>query len=95
LFMLSRTETLWQFYLSYFIFGGLGFSALFSPVMATVGFWFEKHKGLAIGLVAAGGAAGQGVVPFCAQLLITNYDWQSAFIFCRSFIWLLEYLWRC
>ncbi|MEE8306982.1 MAG: MFS transporter, partial [Gammaproteobacteria bacterium] len=77
---LSRTETLWQFYLAYSIFGGFGFAALVSPVTATAGFWFEKRKGLAIGLVSAGGAVGAGAVPFCARLLITDYGWQNAFM---------------
>jgi MFS family permease len=79
-FLLSRTETLWQFYLGYSIFGGFGFAALFSPVTATAGFWFERNKGLAIGLVSAGGAVGAGAVPFCARLLITDYGWQNAFM---------------
>lgn len=87
LFILSRTETLWQFYFAYFFFGGFGFSALFSPVMATVGFWFEKNKGLAIGLVAAGGAVGNSVAAFSARILITDYGWQEAY-----FILAISYL---
>ncbi len=79
LFMLSRTEALWQFYLAYVVFGGLGFAALFGPIMATVGFWFKKNTGLAIGLVAAGGAAGQGLIPFLADMLITDHGWQEAY----------------
>ena len=43
--------------------------------------WFEKNKGIAIGIVAAGGAAGQGIIPFCARLLITDYSWQDAYLF--------------
>lgn len=78
-FILSRTETLWQFYLGYSIFGGFGFAALVSPVTANAGFWFEKNKGLAIGMVSAGGAVGAGGVPFFARWLITDYGWQSAF----------------
>ncbi len=81
LFILSRTESLWQFYLGYFVFGAVGFAAMFSPMMATVGFWFEKHKGIAIGIVAAGGAVGQGIIPFSARLLITDFSWQDAYLF--------------
>ncbi len=79
LYMLGQTEALWQFYLFYFIFGGFGFAALWGPLVATVGFWFEHRKGLAIGLMAAGGAAGQGLIPYIARLLITEHGWQSAY----------------
>jgi len=79
-YLLSQTATLGQFYFFYIIFGGFGFATLMSPLTANVSFWFEYKKGLAIGLAAAGGAAGQGVIPFCTQLLINEYGWQSAYM---------------
>lgn len=78
-FALSMTGALWYYYLMYFAFGALGNSAVGTPIYATVGYWFSRNQGLAIGLMAAGGAFGQAVVPFVARLLISAWDWQTAY----------------
>ncbi len=78
-FALSWTGSLWYYYLMYFAFGALGNSAVGTPIYATVGYWFTRNQGLAIGVMAAGGAFGQAVVPFAARLLITAWDWQTAY----------------
>src|SRR5688572_20673682 len=69
---------LWQLYFLYFFIGAIGFSCLFTPVLALTGLWFNARKGLAIGIVTAGGAIGQGIVPYLAQLLITELGWRGA-----------------
>ena len=78
-FALSLTGALWYYYLMYFAFGALGNSAVGTPIYATVGYWFSRNQGLAIGVMAAGGAFGQAVVPFAARLLISAWDWQTAY----------------
>ncbi|MEH6524557.1 MAG: MFS transporter [Sneathiella sp.] len=78
--LLSRMQTLWEFYLYYFLFGSLGFSAVGAPLMASVGQWFTDKRGLAIGVVAAGGAFGQGVFPFMARLITSGYGWDTAYL---------------
>lgn len=78
-FALSWTGSLWYYYLMYFAFGALGNSAVGTPIYATVGYWFTRNQGLAIGVMAAGGAFGQAVVPFGARLLISAWDWQTAY----------------
>lgn len=80
LILLSRQTALWQFYAFYFIFGALGHGALSAPLYAAGGFWFSRNKGLAMGLMAAGGAVGQGLVPFIAAMLIVVYDWRTAYL---------------
>ncbi len=78
--LLSRTSAHWQFYLLYFLFGAFGHGALMSTIWANVGQWFVDNKGLALGIGMAGGAFGQGAVPFVARLLISAYGWQSAYM---------------
>lgn len=75
---LSRLSNLNFIYVTYFLIGILGFACLFTPLLALTGLWFNKRKGLAIGIVTAGGAIGQGVVPFVMRLVITAYDWRVA-----------------
>ncbi|MDP6833323.1 MAG: MFS transporter [Alphaproteobacteria bacterium] len=80
LLLLSQTSARWQFYLCYFVFGAFGHGALMSTIWANVGQWFSRNKGLALGIGMAGSAFGQGVVPLIARLLISAYDWQTAYL---------------
>ena len=79
MFLLASQSALWQFYLYYCILGGFGASALDAPLLANVGNWFNRNKGLAIGLAMAGRALGQGFVPFGSGLLISASGWRDAY----------------
>jgi len=79
LLLLSRMESITEFYLYYFIFGALGHAAVTGPLYANIGLWFTKNVGLAIGLTVAGGAVGQGVVPYIVRIIIDKHDWQTAY----------------
>ena len=72
---------LWQLYLLHFLIGGFGFACLFTPMVALSGLWFNERKGLAIGIVTAGGAIGQGIVPYLARLAITAVGWRDAALY--------------
>ena len=80
LWLLSGQSALWQFYLGYFLFGAFGNALVGPPLFANVGFWFKRRPGLALGITAAGGAFGQGVVPWLAGFAITAYGWQGAYV---------------
>lgn len=79
LVLLASQSSLWEFYLYYCILGGIGASALDVPLLANVGHWFERNKGLALGIATAGRGLGQGLVPFLAGLLIAEYGWREAY----------------
>ena len=81
LFLLSKQTGLFEFYLLYFLFGAFGTAIVGAPLYANVGFWFKKNPGLAIGLSAAGGAAGQGSIPYISSQLIDKSGWQTAYIY--------------
>ncbi|MCZ6875815.1 MAG: MFS transporter [bacterium] len=74
----SRATELWQFYLLFFMAGALGGGALSAPLLALVGNWFVLGAGLAIGIVSAGQALGQGGVPFTGAFLIEALGWRNA-----------------
>jgi len=79
LLVLSYQTSLWQFYFGYMLFGAFGHSAITGPLFSSVGHWFSRNAGLAMGVMASGSAVGQGTVPFIARFLITEYGWQSAY----------------
>ncbi len=76
---MARMISLWQFYLLSTLSAGFGTAAFFSPLLANVGGWFTRNKGLAIGIATAGQALGQGFVPYAASLLIEELGWRGAF----------------
>jgi len=79
LLLLATQSSLWQLYFYYCILGGFGASALDSPLLANVGNWFDRNKGLALGLALAVRALGQGFIPFLGGLLIAAYGWRVAY----------------
>jgi MFS family permease len=80
LFALSSLDSIFQFYLLYFLFGAMGSALLFSPLYANVGFWFRENPGLALGLAASGGAIGQAFIPHLSGILIESSGWKAAYI---------------
>ncbi len=77
----SSIVSLWQ---AYFIFGVLimfGIGGASSPTSAVaVARWFTKRRGLALGVVAAGSAAGQLVLVPLMAALIGSLGWRAAFL---------------
>ncbi|MCV2868458.1 MFS transporter [Defluviimonas sp. WL0002] len=76
----SWAAELWQLYAIFFVAGALGGGALFAPLFALVGGWFRTGAGLAIGIVAAGQAIGQGGIPFANAILIDALGWRGALL---------------
>lgn len=69
----SRVTELWQMYTLFFVGGFLGGGAIYAPTLALAGNWFRHGSGLALGLISAGQALGQGFFPYLSSLLITAY----------------------
>jgi len=80
LYGLSEQRSITDFYLYYFLFGAFGNAMVSTPLFANVGFWFRYRPGLAIGITAAGGAFGQGVIPYLAGLSIAEYGWRDTYL---------------
>ncbi|MDP6347805.1 MAG: MFS transporter, partial [Dehalococcoidia bacterium] len=78
--LLSRTEALWQFY-AFYILVGVGMGICFAPVAATIVRWFEKNRGLALGLATAGAGIGGMVFPPLTHQLISMWGWRSTYLF--------------
>lgn len=76
----SMTSSLAWFYVLYVAMGGLGFACLSTPLLNTVAMWFDSRRGLALGIVTAGGALGQGAVPFATSVLIEFQGWRAALL---------------
>ncbi len=86
--LLSRIDQVWQLYLLYgLMVGGLGNGCFMIPLLSNVGFWFDKHKGVAIGAVMAGQSLGGALTPYLARYLLAQMDWRAAYLTLGLLIW--------
>lgn len=77
--LLSQVNSLWQMYLVWVVIG-IGGTGCFAPTVSTVARWFTKRRGMAMGIVLAGFAAGGMIIPPFAQWLISSWSWQEAYL---------------
>ena len=83
--LLSRVDSLWQFYLLYLLMGLFGSASFFAPMLAMVGRWFPGKVGMALGIATAGQAIFQGFMPFITGLLIVDFGWRGAYNWLAGF----------
>ena len=76
---MAHLDSLWEFLLLSTISMGAGGAAFFTPVLANVGGWFTRNRGLAMGIATAGQALGQGLVPYSIGLLIAGSGWRYTY----------------
>jgi len=73
-------SSLWQLYLLFTILGvAMASGPAPVPYGVVISHWFNRHRGLALGLSMMGIGIGSVVVPILAQRLITSFGWRAAF----------------
>ncbi len=80
LILSSRVTELWQLFLTYGIVEALGLGGSFVIATSVTSSWFEKRRGMAIGIVSSGVGLGTLIIAPVSQLLISNYNWQTAYV---------------
>ena len=74
------TSNIWHFYLVWFcvaVFGAAATPLSYSKVIVE---WFDRRRGLALGLGLAGVGLGAALMPAISHGLITNYGWQVGYL---------------
>lgn len=59
---------------------GVGGAATFAPLVADVSLWFDRHRGLAISLAAAGSYLAGAIWPPVVQYFIAEFGWRRTHI---------------
>ena len=79
-FLLASTaQALWQLYLFYSVIVGVGLGGIFPPLTGLTVRWFDRRRGLAIGIGFAGVGVGIAALPLLAEYLISLNGWRFAF----------------
>ncbi|SHI90498.1 Sugar phosphate permease [Dethiosulfatibacter aminovorans DSM 17477] len=77
--LLSKVNTLSMFYICYTIVG-VGAAIVGPAVHSTLpAYWFEKKRGLAVGIANVGAGAGSIIAPMVITATMTSYDWRMGF----------------
>jgi MFS family permease len=89
LLLTSQTSSLWQLYITYGLLLSLGTGAVYPVVNSTTSRWFERKRGLALGITTSGGGGGAIVMAPFATYLITHFEWRTALIVMGFVSWLV------
>ena len=81
LVLTSRSESLWDFQIAYGIFAGSGTSMMgYISHSAFLPRWFEKKRGLAVGIATAGIGLGMLAIVPLSERIIFLYGWRNAYL---------------
>lgn len=72
-------SNIWQLYVFYSVLGAVGGATTSVPYGLVVSRWFDRRRGLALGLMMVGLGAGAILMPLLVQRLIASFGWRAAF----------------
>ncbi len=85
----SQTTSAWQLFITYSLLLAIGAGASFVVMVSTVLRWFDRRRGLALGISGAGGGLGIAfIAPFFA-FLIDSFEWRNALMILGGIAWLV------
>jgi len=89
LLLTSLTNSPWQLFITYGLILSLGTGAVYVVPTSAISRWFEKRRGLALGIGGSGAGLGTlAMAPF-ATYLISNFDWRIAYIVIGLIAWIV------
>jgi MFS family permease len=84
----ASAATLWQYSLAHGLLIGFGSSATFAPLLADTSHWFNRRRGIAVGIIASGNYLAGTLWPPVVQHFIETSGWRQTFlgisIFCAA-----------
>lgn len=80
-YLASFSQGVWGFVATHAVLiGFFGIAGVFTPLMANVARWFDRRRGLAVGIVAAGQGLAGAVWPPVFRLLNDAVGWRDTFV---------------
>lgn len=78
----SQMSAVWHLYVYYGLIAALGMSTAYIPCNTTVVKWFQRKRGLALGLASSGSSCGILMCPPLASWLIARWGWRPVYLSC-------------
>jgi MFS family permease len=90
-FSLLSKGSLWQIYLMFAC--ASGFGAACGPVVYSkaITAWFDKERGLALGIATCGVGLGTFAIPQMAQIFVSTFGWRVGYIAVGITTWILAF----
>src|SRR5438128_1965754 len=85
----SQATALWHLHVTFGLGVGFAAGAFLTPLSATATKWFTANRGLAVGIVSAGGGAGMLAISPLVSWLTSASDWRGAMIALGDLAWLV------
>ena len=85
----SQATTLWHLHVTFGLGVGFAAGAFLTPLSATATKWFTSNRGLALGIISAGGGAGMLLLSPLTRWVTSAYDWRVAMIVLGDLAWLV------
>ncbi|MBA2526264.1 MAG: MFS transporter [Pyrinomonadaceae bacterium] len=74
------TASLWHFYAIYIFLGVAGSGTAAVPYYKVISHWFDRRRGMALGLTMGGAGMGFFVMPTLSYALIATIGWRMAYV---------------
>jgi MFS family permease len=89
LLLTSQAGTTWQLFITYGLLLAIGVGPSYVMVMSTASRWFNRKRGLALGIVGSGSGLGMLLIAPFATYLISNIDWRMTYVAIGLIAWLV------
>lgn len=77
----TLVDVQWQLFSVYLVlFGFLGQGSLYAPLMANISKWYDRRRGMAVGIVASGQSLSGIIWPPIFGIAVTEVGWRNGFI---------------
>ncbi len=81
LFLYTRVQSLWQLQAVYFLLSISLATSSIIPGMYMLTHWFDRYRGVAVGLFLVGSSFGGIIFPQISKVLLENYPWREAALY--------------
>jgi len=89
LILTSQTTAAWQLFVTYSLLMAIGVGAFYVVTTSTILRWFDRRRGLALGITGSGGGLGIALVAPLATFLIESFEWRNALMMLGVIVWLV------
>jgi len=89
LILTSQTTSAWQLFITYSLLLAIGAGASYVVMASTVLRWFDRKRGLALGIAGSGGGLGIAFVAPLFTFLIDSFEWRNALMLLGGIAWLV------